>query len=156
MLFPSSFLSQFIICIKESYWSLLFTLYPARFLKVFFSCGSSLVEFLGSLIYTIVSPSMVILWLLPFSFVSSLSPFVVLLLYLNLQVVYWIGKERMNSLVLSLILVELLSFHLIWHWLLTCYTLLLLCLGMFLVFLISPKTFNMKGCWILSQACSNI
>jgi hypothetical protein len=55
--FPNFFLSPILIHIKEGYWiffSFELILYPVTLLKVFI-CWSSLVEFLGSLIYTIIS-----------------------------------------------------------------------------------------------------
>ena len=53
--FPNFFLSLFILCIKESYWFISDILYPATSIKLFISWRSSLVEFLGSLKYTIIS-----------------------------------------------------------------------------------------------------
>ena len=49
------FLTPFIIYVQEGYCFFELILYPAALLKVFMSCKSFLVEFLGSLIYTIIS-----------------------------------------------------------------------------------------------------
>ena len=89
----------------------------------------------------------VIFCFLFFQFVFPWSFFVVLLPYLELQVLYWIDRKRVGSLVLSLILVHLLqvSLNLIWCWQLVCCVLLLLCLGVCHKFLISLRLFNMKG-----------
>ena len=77
--------------------SLLKVLSAVRFLWLNF-CG-----YLGILSYP---PQIAILWLLPFQFVSSWSPLVVLLLCLELQVLHWKDRDRVSSLVLSLILVK--------------------------------------------------
>ena len=53
--FLNFLLSPLLICIKRSYWFFELILYQATLLKVFFSCRSSLVEFCGSVIYTIIS-----------------------------------------------------------------------------------------------------
>ena len=80
-------------------------------------------------------------WLLIFWFVSLWCPFVVLLLQLEPQELYWIDMEEMENLDLFLILVKSLwvSLHLVWCWLLACCVLPLLCLGMFLIFLLSLR-----------------
>ena len=77
-------------------------------------------------------------------------------LQLELQGLYWIDREKVDNLILSLILLGLLqvSLHLIWCWLLVWCILLLFCLGMVYKFLNSPKLFNKKECWILSNAFS--
>ena len=54
--FPNFFLSLFILCIKEGYLFELI-LYPATLLKLFISCKVSLVKFLVTLNYTIISPA---------------------------------------------------------------------------------------------------
>ena len=75
-------------------------LYPATSLKLVIRFRSSLVEFLGSLIYTLsYHLQKVIFWFLPFQFVFSWFPFVVELLWLGLQVQCWIGREKVGSLV---------------------------------------------------------
>ena len=51
---PSFFLSLFFLCVEKGHWFELI-LYPATSLKLFIRFRSSLVEFLGSLIYTIIS-----------------------------------------------------------------------------------------------------
>jgi hypothetical protein len=82
-------------------------LYTALLLTAFISCMSCLVEFLGSLMHTIrscankdtvTSSFPICIPLISFGF----------LIALRLQVLYWIGVERVNSLVLFLILMELL------------------------------------------------
>ena len=67
--------------------------------------------------------------------------------FLNFIVLYWIDMERMDSLVLFLILVELLwvSLHLIWCRLPACCILVLFCLGMLLVSLISVRLLLWRG-----------
>ena len=123
-------------------------LYPATLLKVFIS----LLEFPGRIfgghlhIMWSVNSDTLVLRLL-FWFESCWSPFVVLLFELEFQVLYWIGMERVDSLVLLLILVESLwvSPHLIWWWLSTYSKLFLLCLGMFLVSLISQRLLSWRG-----------
>jgi hypothetical protein len=79
-------------------------LYSATFLKLFISWRSSLVEFLWSYIYIYIYiyilsyhlqieiPSLPLCQIL-----SPWSPFVVLLLYLELQVLYWIDIERITA-----------------------------------------------------------
>ena len=65
--------------------------------------------------------------------------------------------ERVDSLVLFLFFMESLwvSLYLIWYWLSACCILPLLCLGLFLVSLIS-KTFIMKGCLFSQRLFKNI
>lgn len=53
--FSDCFFRLFVICIYESYWFLWVILYPVTLLKVFVSCGSSLVEILGPFTYAITS-----------------------------------------------------------------------------------------------------
>jgi hypothetical protein len=43
------------MCVKRFLWFLGVNLYPATLLKVFISCGIYLIEFLPSLMYTIIS-----------------------------------------------------------------------------------------------------
>jgi hypothetical protein len=57
--FPNFFSIPFIICIEKGYWYMcrdVLILYPATLLKMFISRMSSLVEFLGSLVYFTISP----------------------------------------------------------------------------------------------------
>jgi hypothetical protein len=77
----------------------------------------------------------VVYWLLPFQFVSPWSPFVVKLLWLELQVLYWIGREKVGSLVSPFIL--MLATGLLY--------ITLLCLGMGLEFLIFPRLLSWMG-----------
>ena len=86
------------------------------------------------------------IWLLPFRFIFPWSPHVVLLFYLGLQGQYWRGMERVDSLDLSPILEELdrVSLRLIWCWLLACCILLLVCLGIFVFSLISPRPLSWR------------
>ena len=90
-------------------------------------------------------------------FLSNLNPLDLLLFSYcysqNLKT--WRDMERVDSLVLFLILVELLwvSCHLIWCWLLTC-ILLLLYLYLFLLFLIYLRPLSWKGvvkCFFMSE-----
>ena len=130
-------------------------LYPATSPKLFIRLRSSLVEFLGSLIYTIISSANSDI-LTSFQFLSPWSHFVVVLLWLAIQVLYWIGREKVGSLVYSLILVGLLpvSLHLVWYRLLVCCILLLFCLVMglqFLIFLCLLSWRVVGFCQMLSQ-----
>jgi hypothetical protein len=98
----------------------------------------------------------VIIWLLPLQFVSHCSSFVVWLPWLELQVLYWIGREKVGSLFQSLILVglHLASHHLLGCCLLVCSRLLLLCLGVGLVFLTFPRLLlwmSVVFCQMVSQ-----
>ena len=98
------------------------------------------------------------IWLLPVQFESLWSPYVVLLILLELQALCWRDMERVESLVLFLILMESLwvSLHLIWCWQLACYILPLLCLLMFLVSLISPRPLSWRGVGFLSKAFQHL
>lgn len=105
-------------------------LYLTTLLKVYIKCRSSLVEVLGSLMHTIIPSTNYGTLTSSFQFVSPSSPLVVLLLQLQLQILYLIGRGRVNKRVLFLILVEyfLVSPHLIWCWVEACCELPLLCL----------------------------
>ena len=91
-------------------------LYPATLLKVFISCRSSLVEFFGSLMYTIISSANNESLTSSFPIRIFLIPLCCLMLLLELQALYWRGMEREDSLVVFLILVERLwvFLHSIW------------------------------------------
>lgn len=52
---PNFFLSSFSLCIEEGYGFVGVVFYPATLLKLVISCRSSLVEFLESPMYTIIS-----------------------------------------------------------------------------------------------------
>ena len=131
-------------------------LHPATLLKLFISSMSSLVEFYGSLNYTIISSANSDTLTSSFAVYIPLIPFVVLLLWLELQALYWIDTQRVDSLVLSLILVESLqvSLHLIWRCLLVCCMLLLICLGLCLKFLIFTRLLIWNEGWTLWKAIS--
>ena len=92
-------------------------LYPATLLKVFINCRIPLVEFLGSLMYTIISSANNESLTSYFPIWIPLTPYVVVLLFLELQALYWRGMERVDSLVLFLILVERpwVSLHSTWY-----------------------------------------
>jgi hypothetical protein len=80
-----------------SYWYFLkLSMYSATLLKVFFSCSSSLTEFWWSLVCIIMSSTNTNTKFLPFQFKSHWS-LVVLLFYLELQVLYWIDMEKVDN-----------------------------------------------------------
>ena len=143
--FSDLFLSFFFICICDGY-CFLSCSYPATFLKVFISIRSSLVEFLGSLIYTILSSEN------SKSLTSSFPIWIPLISICCLIPLARTSRTMLNTYgergqPVFLILVESLwvSLHLIWYWLSTCCILLLLCLDMFIEFLISPRPLSWKG-----------
>lgn len=114
-------------------------LYPATFLKVFINCRSSLVDVLGSSMFTIISSA-------NRDTLSSSSPTCMPLSFSSC----FIALARTISTILSrqgesghpCLLPDFsgnayVSLHLVWRWLLACYILLWLCLGMCPLFLIS-------------------
>ena len=122
---------------------------------MFISCRSPLVEFLGSLMYSIISSANNDTLTSSFPIcIHSISFYC--LIALEPQVLYWIAMERVDSLVLFLILVELPWVSSPFH--------LMLAVGLlqiaFIMFRYSPylptlsRTSLMKGCWVLSKAVS--
>jgi hypothetical protein len=93
----------------------------------------------------------VILWLLPFQFEFAWSSFVVLLLNLELQELYWIDRERVGSLVsdFSGVGSRFSPFNYILAIILLYIAYIMLKYVPWIPDL--PKTFNMKGCWTLSK-----
>jgi hypothetical protein len=72
-------------------------LFPATLLKFFIRFRNPLVEFLGTLTYTILSSANSDILTSSFPIVSVWSPFVVELLWLGLWVLYWIDWGREGS-----------------------------------------------------------
>lgn len=128
--FLPSFLSQFVWHLYLTntfyYWGLLICFelifYPATFLKMFIRCRSSMIDFFVSVMQTIILSANNNILMSYFSNSFSLDPFKYLIaLAINSSICY-IDKERIDRLVLFLILAEVLwvSFHLIWCWLQSC------------------------------------
>ena len=109
------------------------------------SCRSSLVEFLGSLMYTIISSMKSDILISSFPICIPLMFFC----FLTALAIFWVYFEacHLGSLVLFLILVGLLQFslHLIWYCPLFCCTILLLCSDMDIEFLISLIILKWRG-----------
>jgi uncharacterized membrane protein len=108
--------------------------YPATLLKLFFSCKSLLLDFLELFIYAIISYLWVeILGLFPFQFSFFSSSLVVLLLYLELQVLYLRDRDCWKSCFVPDLLEFLkVSLHLILWWPLGCCIVLL---GIFFIYI---------------------
>lgn len=83
-------------------------LYSDTLLKIFMCHRSFLVEFLGSLIYTIVSPANADTLTSSFPICFPLISFTCLFIDVAKASSYWTSMERVDNLVLFLILVEFL------------------------------------------------
>jgi hypothetical protein len=135
------FLSPFIICIKVGYRFVWDNVYPSTLLKLFIRCRSSLVEYLGSLVHTIILSAN------SDTLTTSLSICIPLTYFCCLWLEVWVLYGRVGILVLSLILLRLLYFY---------STNLILVVGLlyaaFIIFRYGPRipyltyTYNMKRC----------
>lgn len=139
----------------EVYWFVWVDFTLSHIVEVVFRFRSSLVGFWGHLSIILYHLYILIFWLLHLLFPLS-PPFVIKLLWLGFQVLYWISRERVGCLVLFMILVGLFqgSLHLVCCCLLVCYILLLLCLAMGLELLIFPRLLawrDVEFCQMLSQ-----
>lgn len=136
----------FVICVLNGYWLFRINLVSRSLLMFYISGMSSLGKVLASFLYTIMSFTHKGICLVPFQFVYTCTLSVALSLYLRLQALDWIDKERMKSFYLLLMSVGLLwfSLNLIWHWL-YAYCKLSLMLRYVPVSVISLDVFIMTG-----------
>ena len=126
---------------------LLFYLLYHTSLKVFISCKSSLVEFLGSLMNIIVSSVNRESLTSYFPFCISFNSFCCLIILARTLsiILNSYGEGNLPCVISDFSELPWVSLHLIWCWLFAYWILLLYCLSMFLVSLGSPKPLSWRG-----------